>query len=118
MNTSDAFRRRLERTLNQKSGSSYSPSSVNINFEKSKMTVVSTTPEAPTVTSEAVGSLRAVRLSDRIRYIHCEGENQRDGHGIMTFSSKTGEPLFVKEIQSKDDFSQNYSVFRMMEDLI
>jgi hypothetical protein len=82
------------------------------------MTTASTTPEARTVTSEAVGSLRAVKLSDRIRYVHCDGENQQGGHGIMTFSSKTGEPLFVKEVQNKEDFSLNYNVFRMMEDLI
>lgn len=82
------------------------------------MTAVFTTPEAPTVTSEAVNSLRAVKLSDRIRYIHCGSENQQGGHGIMTFSSKTGEPLFVKEVQTKEDFGLNYNVFRMMEDLI
>ncbi len=65
------------------------------------------------MTSEAASTLRAVRLSEQIRYLHCE-----DGHGIMTFSSKAGRPLFVKEVQSRDDFSWNYSVFRMMEDLI
>lgn len=62
--------------------------------------------------SEAANTLRAVRLSERIRYIHCE-----DGHGVMTFCSKNGSPLFVKEVQSQDDFKLNYSVFRMMEDL-
>ena len=64
------------------------------------------------MTSGTASTLRAVRLSDRIRYVHCE-----DGHGIMTFSSAAGRPLFVKEVQSKEDFSLNYSVFRMMEDL-
>lgn len=77
------------------------------------MTAVSTTPKDLTVTSAAENGLRAIRLSEQIRYIHCE-----DGHGIMTFSSKAGRPLFVKEVQSKEDFSWNYSVFRMMEDLI
>lgn len=76
------------------------------------MTAVSTTPEALTATPEAVSSLRAVKLSDRIRYIHCE-----DGHGVMTFSSRSGVPLFVKDVQSQEDFRLNYSVFRMMEDL-
>lgn len=65
------------------------------------------------MTSEAASTLRAVRLSEQIRYLHCE-----DGHGVMTFSSKAGRPLFVKEVRDRDEFSWNYSVFRMMEDLI
>lgn len=77
------------------------------------MTAASITPKDPTVTSEAESGLRGVKLSNQIRYLHCE-----DGHGVMTFSSKAGRPLFVKEVQSKEDFSWNYSVFRMMEDLI
>jgi hypothetical protein len=112
MSTSDAFRRRLEKILNRKSASSYSPSSANSNFEKSRMTDVSTIPGVPTVTSEAADALRAVKLSERIRYIHCE-----DGHGVMVFTSKGGNPLFVKEVQTQDDFRLNFSVFRMMEDL-
>lgn len=77
------------------------------------MTAVSTTPLAHTATSAAASDLRAVRLTDRIRYVHCEG-----GHGVMTFSSKSGAPLFVKEVSTQEDFKLNYSVFRMMEDLI
>jgi hypothetical protein len=37
---------------------------------------------------------------------------------VMTFVSKSGVPLFVKEVNSQEDFRLNYSVFRMMEDLI
>lgn len=65
------------------------------------------------MTSEAGGTLRAVKLSDRINYLHCE-----EGHGVMTFTSRAGVPLFVKEVRDQDDFKLNYSVFRMMEDLV
>jgi hypothetical protein len=77
------------------------------------MTAVSTTPEAPIATSAAASDLRAVKLSERIRYLHCEG-----GHGVMTFIGRNGSPQFVKEIASREDFKLNYSVFRMMEDMI
>jgi hypothetical protein len=77
------------------------------------MTAVSTTPKDLTVTSEAGSTLRAVKLTERIRYLHCEG-----GHGVMTFSSASGQPLFVKEVRDQEDFKLNYSVFRMMEDLV
>lgn len=60
---------------------------------------------------------RAVKLSERIRYIHCEGGEDRDSHGVMTFVDKNDVPLFVKEVANQDDFKLNYSVFRMMEDL-
>lgn len=63
--------------------------------------------------SEAVNVLRAVKLSDCIRYLHCE-----EDHGVMIFVSKAGQPLFVKEVRDRGEFSLNYSVFRMMEDLI
>lgn len=57
--------------------------------------------------------MRAVKLSERIRYLHCEG-----GHGVMTFVGRNGSPQFVKEIADRDDFALNYNVFRMMEDMI
>jgi hypothetical protein len=76
------------------------------------------TLEAPTVTSEAGNTLRAVKLSERINYLHCGGDEDRGSHGVMTFVSKSGVPLFVKEVNSQEDFRLNYSVFRMMEDLI
>ena len=76
------------------------------------------TLEAPTVTSKAENTLRAVKLSERINYLHCGGDEGRGSHGVMTFVSKGGVPLFVKEVNSREDFRLNYSVFRMMEDLI
>jgi len=36
----------------------------------------------------------------------------------MTFCSAAGEPLFVKEVESQEDFRLNYQVFSMMEDLV
>jgi hypothetical protein len=57
--------------------------------------------------------LRAVKLSERIRYLHCEG-----GHGVMTFLSRSGVPLYVREVETQDDFRLNYSVFSAMEELI
>lgn len=72
-------------------------------------------PVGHTATSEAVSTLRAVKLSDRIRYVHCEGDSERGSHGVMTFVAKNGAPLFVKEVSNQDDFKLNYSVFRMME---
>lgn len=63
--------------------------------------------------SEAASTLRAVKLTERINYLHCE-----EGHGVMTFVSRKGVPLFVKEVRDQEDFKLNYNVFRMMEDLI
>lgn len=84
------------------------------------MTVSSTLTDAPDAASVATATsanpdetLRAVSITDRIKYIHCEG-----GHGVMTFSSVAGVPMFVKEVSSQEDFKLNYNVFRMMEDLI
>lgn len=113
MSTSDAYRRRLEQILNRGSAISSSLNSANTNSERSKMTAVSTTPKDPIAMSEAESTLRTVKLSEQIRYLHCE-----EGHGIMTFSSKSGRPLFVKEVRDQDEFKLNYNVFRMMEDLI
>lgn len=76
------------------------------------------TLEAPTVTSEAENTLRVVKLSGRINYLHCDGDGDRGSHGVMTFVSRGGVPLFVKEVNSLEDFRLNYSVFRAMEDLI
>jgi hypothetical protein len=76
------------------------------------------TPVDPTATFEADDSLRAVKLSGRINYLHCDGGGDRDSHGVMTFVSKNGAPLFVKEVNSREDFHLNYNVFRMMEDLL
>lgn len=75
-------------------------------------------PVDRTATSEAVSTLRAVKLSERIRYVHCEGDGERGSHGVMTFIAKNGEPLFVKEVSDQRDFKLNYNVFRMMEDLV
>lgn len=81
------------------------------------MTVSSTTADAPDATTVTPANpdetLRAVSITERIKYIHCEG-----GHGVMTFSSVAGVPMFVKEVSSQEDFKLNYNVFRMMEDLI
>jgi len=67
---------------------------------------------------EANDSLRAIKLTDRIRYIHCGGDEDRGSHGVMTFCSASGVPMFVKEVESQEDFRLNYNVFRMMEDLV
>lgn len=77
------------------------------------MTAASTAPGVHTATSATETGLRAVKLTDRIRYVHCEG-----GHGVMTFSSAGGHPLFVKEVQTREDFELNYNVFRMMEGMV
>jgi len=73
----------------------------------------SATLKDPTVTYPCDESLRAVKISDRINYLHCEG-----GHGVMTFVSRAGVPIFVKEVSSKEDFALNYNVFRMMETML
>lgn len=36
----------------------------------------------------------------------------------MTFTSKAGVPLFVKEVETQEDFRLNFSVFSMMETLV
>lgn len=118
MSTSDAYRRRLERLVTRGSASSYSPSSPKKPTAESPVTTAPQTLSDPTATSACDESPRAVRLSERIRYIHCDGEEGRTSHGVMTFCSAGGAPLFVKEVESQEDFKLNYSVFRMMEDLL
>jgi hypothetical protein len=82
------------------------------------MTTASQILKDPTATSACSESPRAVRLSERIRYIHCPGDEGRGSHGVMTFCSAGGVPMFVKEVESQEDFRLNYSVFSMMEDLL
>jgi len=73
----------------------------------------SATLKDPIATYPKDESLRAVKVSDRINYLHCEG-----GHGIMTFVSRSGVPLFVKEVVSQEDFKLNFNVFKMMETML
>jgi len=100
------------------SASSSCPSSPKKTTAESPVTTVPQIQKDPTVTSACGESLRAVRLSERIRYIHCGAEEGRASHGVMTFCSAAGEPLFVKEVESQEDFRLNYQVFSMMEDLV
>jgi hypothetical protein len=118
MSTSDAYRRRLERLMTRGSANSSCPSSPKKPTAESPVTTVPQIQKDPTATSACGESLRAVRLSERIRYIHCGAEEGRASHGVMTFCSAGGAPLFVKEVESQEDFRLNYQVFRMMEDLV
>jgi hypothetical protein len=79
------------------------------------MTTVSQIQKDLTAIFEADKDLRAVKLSDRINYLHCEGGESRDSHGVMVFTSEKGVPLFVKEVESREDFKLNFDVFKIME---
>jgi len=103
----------LERLLIQRSEPSSSQNFANQPSDQSPMSIAPATPSAPIVTSPSATSLRAVKLSNRINYLHCEG-----GHGVITFTSKAGVPLFVKEVETQEDFRLNFSVFSMMETLV
>lgn len=81
------------------------------------MTTVSQTQKDLTATFEADKDLRAVKLSDQINYLHCEGTDNRNSHGVMVFTSKKGVPLLVKEVQSQEDFKFIFNSFKMWEDL-
>ena len=118
MNTSDGYRRRLERLMTLDSARLSPPNSTKPRNAASSMTTVSQTLSDLTATSACGESLQAVRLSERIRYIHCPGDDGRTSHGVMTFCSAGGVPMFVKEVESQEDFRLNYGVFRMMEDLL
>lgn len=78
---------------------------------------MTTLPQTEPQKETCADAIRAVKLSDRIRYIHCDGSEDRNSHGVMTFVDKNEVPLFVKEVSNQEDFRLNYNVFRMMEDL-
>lgn len=111
----DAYRRRLERLMTLGSPASSGPSSANFNFDRSKRMTASATQPAHTATSAQEKHLRGVKLSEHIRYIHCDGGD--DGaHGVLIFENPNGS-VTAADIESRDQLRNELSSFMALENI-
>ena len=53
--------------------------------------------------------MTGIKLSERIRYMHCEGEN--GSHGILVLLGTEHLPTKAVEIETKADFRRFYDSF-------
>lgn len=60
--------------------------------------------------------MKAVKLSDKINYLHFPGESgDQESLGIMVFTGAGVYPVRVQEIKSRSDFTFWYSQFKATE---
>lgn len=57
--------------------------------------------------------MKAVSLTDRIKYMHCEGEEGT--HGILVLLGRDQWPTKAVEIQTQADFKKFYNNFVVTE---
>ena len=58
-------------------------------------------------------SMKGIKLSERIRYMHCEGEEGT--HGILVLLGTDRYPTKAVEIETQADFRRFYDNFRVTE---
>lgn len=74
---------------------------------------MSTTLKEPTAISAPVESLRGVKLSDHIRYLHCDGGDE-GGHGVLIFTNPNGS-VTITDVETKDEFRSEFTAFMALE---
>jgi hypothetical protein len=111
----DAYRRRLERLMTLGSPASSAPSSASFNFDKSNRMTASAIQPDPTATSAQGKSLRGVKLSEHIRYVHCDGGDD-GGHGVLIFENPNGS-MTITDVETKDEFRSELSSFMALENI-
>lgn len=58
--------------------------------------------------------MKAVSLSPRIRYFHCDG-GEEGAHGVLVLLAGSGFPTQAIEIETQDDFKIEFENFRLIE---
>lgn len=60
--------------------------------------------------------MKAVKLSDKINYLHFPGESEdQESLGIMVFTGAGAYPTRIQEINSRSDFRFWYTQFKATE---
>jgi len=60
--------------------------------------------------------MKAVSITDRIKYLHCPGESgQENSHGVLILVDADGEPSKVVAIEDQADFKFWYNNFSSVE---
>lgn len=60
--------------------------------------------------------MKAVQLTDRIRYIHLPAEEEdQDSSGILIFTGSGPYPIRIQEVSDKDDFRYWFNKFKATE---
>ena len=58
--------------------------------------------------------MRGVKLSEHIRYLHCDGDNQAGGHGVLIFDNPNGIQT-VTDVETREEFHAELSAFMALE---
>jgi len=60
--------------------------------------------------------MKAVSLTDRIKYLHCPGEEENEGgHGVLILMGVKGAPEKVASVDNQTDFKFWYKNFSLLE---
>jgi hypothetical protein len=59
--------------------------------------------------------MKGVKLTERIRYMHCEGDDG-GSHGVLVLLSAYGYPTKMLEVNDQADFRFAYSTFVAVEE--
>ncbi|MBM4056833.1 MAG: hypothetical protein FJ275_01180 [Planctomycetes bacterium] len=59
--------------------------------------------------------MRGVKLSEHIRYIHCDGGDE-GGHGVLMFQNPNGS-LTVTDVETEDQLRAELSSFLALESI-
>jgi len=60
--------------------------------------------------------MKAVSLTDRIKYLHCQDEEENEGgHGVLILTDTDGMPTKVVSVDDQTDFKFWYKNFSLIE---
>lgn len=59
--------------------------------------------------------MTGVKLTERIRYIHCPGDDNGDSHGVLVLAGAYGFPTKILEVNDQADFRFAFNSFRDIE---
>ena len=59
--------------------------------------------------------MKAVKLSNRIRYFHCPGDDE-GAHGVLVLLGAHGYPTKAEEVETQSDFKFWYRAFTLAEE--
>ena len=57
--------------------------------------------------------MRGVKLSEHIRYLHCDGGDE-GGHGVLIFDNPNGTQI-VTDVETREELRSELSAFMALE---
>jgi len=61
--------------------------------------------------------MKAVSLTDHIKYLHCPGEDGKDSaHGVLVLIGADGKPSQVVSIEDQESFKFWYTNYALLEE--